>query len=41
MALGMFLDIEGAFDNVSFDAIKRALTDNCDSKEVPTSGSWQ
>ena len=34
MALGTFLDIEGAFDNVSFDAIKRALTDNCDSKEV-------
>ena len=34
MALDTFPDIEGAFDNVSFDAIKRALTDNCDSKEV-------
>ena len=29
MALGTFLDIEGAFDNVSFDAIGRALSLNC------------
>ena len=28
MALGTFLDIEGAFDNVSFDAIERALEVN-------------
>ena len=34
MALGTFLDIEGAFDNVSFDAIGRALTHNCNSTGV-------
>ena len=32
MALGTFLDIEGAFDNVSFDAIERTL--DCKSAEV-------
>ena len=31
MALGTFLDIEGAFDNVSFDAINRALFTNSSS----------
>ena len=34
MALGTFLDIEGAFDNVSFDAIGRALSCNCSSDGV-------
>ena len=34
MALGTFLDIEGAFDNVSFDAIERALDSKCKSAEV-------
>ena len=34
MALGTFLDIEGAFDNVSFEAIDKALTKNCRSNEV-------
>ena len=29
MALGTFLDIEGPFDNVSFDAIERALDSKC------------
>ena len=31
MALGTFLDVEGAFDNISFDAIKKALENKCDS----------
>ena len=31
MALGTFLDIEGAFDNVSFSAIERALDNKCES----------
>ena len=26
MGMGTFLDIEGPFDNVSFDAIKKALS---------------
>ena len=34
MALGTFLDIEGAFDNVSFVAIERALSSNCSSNGV-------
>ena len=34
MALGTFLDIEGAFDNVSFVAIERALSSNCGSNGV-------
>ena len=34
MALGTFLDIEGAFDNVSFDAIERALDSKCKFAEV-------
>ncbi len=34
MALGTFLDIEGAFDNVSFDAISKALDSKCESKGV-------
>ena len=34
MALGTFLDIEGAFDNVSFSAIERALDNKCESKLV-------
>ncbi|KAL5263487.1 hypothetical protein ACHWQZ_G008759 [Mnemiopsis leidyi] len=34
MALGTFLDIEGAFDNVSFDAIERALNLKCKSRGV-------
>ena len=29
MALGTFLDIQGAFDKVSFDAIAGALSLNC------------
>ena len=34
MALGTFLDIEGAFDNVTFDAIERALNKKCESASV-------
>ena len=34
MALGTFLDIDGAFDNVSFDAIERALDSKCKSADV-------
>ena len=34
MALGTLRDIEGAFDNVSFDAIERALDSKCKSAEV-------
>ena len=34
MALGTFLDIEGAFDNVSFDAIERSLTKKCEYSAV-------
>ena len=34
MALGTFLDIEGAFDNVSFTSIERALAKNCKSSSV-------
>ena len=34
MALGTFLDIEGAFDNVSFDAVERALNSKCKYAEV-------
>ena len=37
MALGTFLDIEGAFDNVSFTAIERALSKECKS---PTVNTW-
>ena len=33
MALGTFLDIEGAFDSVYFDAIERALHSKCKSAE--------
>ena len=29
MALGTFLDIEGAFDNVEFHAIEKALNKKC------------
>jgi len=36
-ALGTFLDIEGAFDNVSFKAISRALDKYCPS---PTVNTW-
>ena len=34
MTLGTFLDIEGAFNNVSFDAIERALDSKSKSAEV-------
>ena len=34
MALGTFLDIEGAFDNVTFSAIERALNNKCNSNSV-------
>ena len=34
MALGTFLDIEGAFDNITFNAIERALTKKCESSTV-------
>ena len=34
IALGTFLDIEGAFDNISFDVIERALDSKCKSAEV-------
>ena len=37
MALGTFLDIEGAFDNVAFDAIERALNKKCPSS---TTNNW-
>ena len=32
--MGTFLDIEGAFDNVSFKAISRALEKYCPSTSV-------
>ena len=43
MALGTFLDIEGAFDNVSFDSIEKALskTPRTVSRLVSTGGSCQ
>ncbi|KAL5255392.1 hypothetical protein ACHWQZ_G010824 [Mnemiopsis leidyi] len=34
MALGTFLDIEGAFDNISFDSIEEALNSKCASRGV-------
>ena len=34
MALGTFLDIEGAFDNVAFTAIDKALSRTCSSNKV-------
>lgn len=34
MALGTFLDIEGAFDNVAFGAIEKALSRTCPSNKV-------
>ena len=34
MALGTFLDVEGAFDNVSFDSIEEALNSKCASRGV-------
>ena len=34
MALGTFLDIEGAFDNISFSAIEKALNTKCHSHKV-------
>ena len=34
MALGTFLDIEGAFDNVAFSAIEKALDKKCSSSTV-------
>ena len=34
MALGTFLDVEGAFDNVAFGAIERALNQKCESATV-------
>ena len=34
MTLSTFLDIEGAFDNVSFDSIEKALSKNCESPGV-------
>jgi ribonuclease HI len=34
MALGTFLDVEGAFDNVAFSAIERALNQKCESATV-------
>ena len=34
MALGTFLDIEGAFDNISFSAIEKALNKKCQSVTV-------
>ena len=34
MALGTFLDVEGAFDNVAFGAIEKALNQNCESVPV-------
>ena len=33
MALGTFLDIEGAFDNISFSAIEKALNKICQSEQ--------
>ena len=40
MALGTFLDIEGAFDNVSFDAIERAL-DSGKQKKFRNASPWR
>ena len=37
MALGTFLDIEGAFDNVAFHAIEKALNKKCSS---PNTNNW-
>ena len=37
MALGTFLDIEGAFDNVTFHAIEKALNKKCSS---PNTNNW-
>ena len=34
MALGTFLDVEGAFDNIAFSAIERALNRKCESAAV-------
>ena len=34
MALGTFLDVEGAFDNIAFNAIERALKQKCESAAV-------
>ena len=34
MALGTFLDIEGAFDNVAFHAIEKALNKKCSSSNT-------
>ena len=34
MALGTFLDVEGAFDNVSFNSIEEALNSKCASRSV-------
>ena len=34
MALGTFLDVEGAFDNVAFGAIEKALNQKCESVPV-------
>ena len=34
LALGTFLDVEGAFDNVAFSAIERALHQKCESPVV-------
>ena len=37
MALGTFLDIEGAFDNVVFHAIEKAFNKKCSS---PNTNNW-
>ena len=37
MALGTFLDIEGAFDNVACHAIEKALNKKCSS---PNTNNW-
>ena len=34
LALGTFLDVEGAFDNVAFSAIEKALHEKCESPVV-------
>ena len=34
LALGTFLDVEGAFDNVAFSAIEKALHEKCESPAV-------
>ena len=34
MALGTFLDVEGAFDNVAFKSIEKALNRKCESSSV-------